>query len=72
MKKWMLFGMLAAMTLVQGCGYNRLVSLQQEVEKQWAQVKSRQNGPSLKAACAPAIFRLVLSLRGGFRCFSSK
>jgi LemA protein len=36
----MLFGMLAVMPLVQGCGYNRLVSLQQEVEKQWAQVQN--------------------------------
>jgi LemA protein len=40
MRKWMLLGMLAAMPLVQGCGYNRLVSLQQEVEKQWAQVQN--------------------------------
>jgi LemA protein len=40
MRKWMLFGMLAVMPLVQGCGYNRLVSLQQEVEKQWAQVQN--------------------------------
>jgi LemA protein len=40
MKKWMLFGMLAVMPLVQGCGYNRLVSLQQQVEKQWAQVQN--------------------------------
>src|SRR5271156_2186668 len=40
MRKWMLFGMLAMMTLVQGCGYNHLVSLQQEVEKQWAQVQN--------------------------------
>jgi LemA protein len=28
------------MTLAQGCGYNRLVSYQQEVEKQWAQVQN--------------------------------
>ncbi len=40
----MLFGMLAVMPLVQGCGYNGLVSLQQQVEKQWAQV----------AKCLPA------------------
>jgi LemA protein len=40
MKKSMLLGMLGVMTLVQGCGYNRLVSLQQEVEKQWAQVQN--------------------------------
>jgi len=33
-------GALAVMALVQGCGYNRLVSLQQEVEKQWAQVQN--------------------------------
>ncbi|MGD1018419.1 MAG: LemA family protein [Verrucomicrobiia bacterium] len=33
-------GALAMMTLVQGCGYNRLVSLQQGVEKQWAQVQN--------------------------------
>jgi LemA protein len=33
-------GALAIMTLVQGCGYNRLVGLQQEVEKQWAQVQN--------------------------------
>ena len=33
-------GLLVAMTLTQGCGYNRLVSLQQEVEKQWAQVQN--------------------------------
>ena len=40
MRKWMLLGMLAVMPLVHGCGYNRLVSLQQEVEKQWAQVQN--------------------------------
>ena len=40
MKKQIVVGMLAVMTLVQGCGYNRLVSLQQEVEKQWAQVQN--------------------------------
>jgi LemA protein len=40
MRKWMLFGVLAVMPFVQGCGYNRLVSLQQEVEKQWAQVQN--------------------------------
>ena len=40
MQKRILFGLLAIMTLVQGCGYNRLVSLQQEVEKQWAQVQN--------------------------------
>src|SRR5580658_29196 len=33
-------GTLAIMTLLQGCGYNRLVGLQQEVEKQWAQVQN--------------------------------
>lgn len=33
-------GLLAMMLLVQGCGYNRLVRLQQEVEKQWAQVQN--------------------------------
>lgn len=31
---------LVMMILVQGCGYNRLVSLQQGVEKQWAQVQN--------------------------------
>lgn len=36
----MIVGALAIMTLAQGCGYNRLVSLQQEVEKQWAQVQN--------------------------------
>ncbi|HUJ71075.1 MAG TPA: LemA family protein [Verrucomicrobiae bacterium] len=40
MHKRMIVGALAIMTLVQGCGYNRLVSLQQEVEKQWAQVQN--------------------------------
>jgi LemA protein len=40
MQKRILVGMLAVMTLVQGCGYNRLVSLQQEVDKQWAQVEN--------------------------------
>ena len=40
MQKRNIFGLLAIMTLVQGCGYNRLVSLQQEVEKQWAQVQN--------------------------------
>lgn len=40
MQKRIVFGMLAMMALVQGCGYNRLVSLQQEVEKQWAQVQN--------------------------------
>jgi len=40
MQKRMIVGALAIMTLVQGCGYNRLVSLQQEVEKQWAQVQN--------------------------------
>ncbi|HVM59762.1 MAG TPA: LemA family protein [Verrucomicrobiae bacterium] len=35
-----LAGTLAMMALVQGCGYNRLVSLQQAVEKQWAQVQN--------------------------------
>jgi LemA protein len=40
MQKRIIFGLLAIMTLVQGCGYNRLVSLQQEVEKQWAQVQN--------------------------------
>src|SRR5580692_10115216 len=40
MRKWMLFGVLAVIPFVQGCGYNRLVSLQQEVEKQWAQVQN--------------------------------
>ena len=33
-------GLLLTMTLLQGCGYNRLVSFQQEVEKQWAQVQN--------------------------------
>jgi LemA protein len=40
MQKRIIFGILAIMTLVQGCGYNRLVSLQQEVDKQWAQVQN--------------------------------
>ena len=40
MQKRIIFGLLAIMTLVQGCGYNRLVSLQQEVDKQWAQVQN--------------------------------
>jgi LemA protein len=40
MHKRTIVGALALMTLVQGCGYNRLVSLQQEVEKQWAQVQN--------------------------------
>jgi len=40
MQKRIVVGMLAMMALVQGCGYNRLVSLQQEVEKQWAQVQN--------------------------------
>jgi len=40
MHKRMIVGALVIMTLVQGCGYNRLVSLQQEVEKQWAQVQN--------------------------------
>ena len=40
MQKRTVVGMLAMITLVQGCGYNRLVSLQQEVEKQWAQVEN--------------------------------
>ena len=40
MHKRTIVGALAIMTLVQGCGYNRLVSLQQEVEKQWAQVQN--------------------------------
>jgi LemA protein len=40
MRKWMLLGVVAVMPLVQGCGYNRLVSLQQEVEKQWSQVEN--------------------------------
>ncbi len=35
-----LAGALATMSLVQGCGYNRLVNLQQQVEKQWAQVQN--------------------------------
>src|SRR3984885_9929573 len=39
-QKRILVGMLAVMTLGQGCGYNRLVSLQQEVDKQWAQVQN--------------------------------
>jgi len=40
MRTRMIVGMLVMITLVQGCGYNRLVSLQQEVEKQWAQVQN--------------------------------
>jgi LemA protein len=40
MQKRIIFGLLAIMTLTQGCGYNRLVSLQQEVDKQWAQVQN--------------------------------
>ena len=40
MQKRIVVGILAMMALVQGCGYNRLVSLQQEVEKQWAQVQN--------------------------------
>ncbi len=40
MHKRTIVGALAIMALVQGCGYNRLVSLQQEVEKQWAQVQN--------------------------------
>ncbi len=40
MRRRIVVGMLAVMTLVQGCGYNRLVSLQQEVDKQWAQVEN--------------------------------
>ena len=40
MQKRIIVGMLALTALVQGCGYNRLVSLQQEVEKQWAQVQN--------------------------------
>ena len=40
MQKRIVVGMLAVMSLVQGCGYNRLVSLQQEVDKQWAQVEN--------------------------------
>jgi len=40
MRTRMIVGMLVVMALVQGCGYNRLVSLQQEVEKQWAQVQN--------------------------------
>src|SRR5437879_9215057 len=40
MQKRIFVGMLAVLTLMQGCGYNRLVSLQQEVEKQWAQVQN--------------------------------
>jgi LemA protein len=40
MQKRIIFGLLAIMTLGQGCGYNRLVSLQQEVDKQWAQVQN--------------------------------
>lgn len=40
MQKRIFVGMLAILTLMQGCGYNRLVSLQQEVEKQWAQVQN--------------------------------
>src|SRR5579871_2463960 len=42
MRKRFLFlvGTLIMMLLVQGCGYNRLVNLQQEVEKQWAQVQN--------------------------------
>src|SRR3984885_12097822 len=39
-QKRILVGMLAVMTLGQGCGYNRLVSLQQEVDSQWAQVQN--------------------------------
>jgi LemA protein len=40
MQKRIIFGFLAIMILAQGCGYNRLVSLQQEVDKQWAQVQN--------------------------------
>jgi len=40
MQNRIVVGMLAMMTLLQGCGYNRLVSLQQEVEKQWSQVQN--------------------------------
>jgi LemA protein len=40
MQKRILIGLLAILTLGQGCGYNRLVSLQQEVQKQWAQVQN--------------------------------
>jgi LemA protein len=40
MRTRMIVGMLVMITLLQGCGYNRLVSLQQEVEKQWAQVQN--------------------------------
>jgi LemA protein len=36
----MIIGLFVVMALVQGCGYNRLVSYQQEVEKQWAQVQN--------------------------------
>ena len=35
-----LVGTLAIVLLGQGCGYNRAVRLQQEVEKQWAQVQN--------------------------------
>ena len=40
MRNRMVVGMLVMMTLLQGCGYNRLVSLQQQVEKQWSQVQN--------------------------------
>src|ERR1017187_712182 len=40
MQKRIIFGLLAIMTLVQGCGYNRLVNRSQEVDKQWAQVQN--------------------------------
>src|SRR5271169_4155515 len=40
MRRRIIVGMLAVMGLLQGCGYNRLVSLQQEVDKQWAQVEN--------------------------------
>jgi LemA protein len=36
----MIVGLIAALALTQGCGYNRLVNYQQEVEKQWAQVQN--------------------------------
>jgi len=40
MKRHGVVGLLTALTLLTGCGYNRLVSLQQEVNKQWAQVQN--------------------------------
>ncbi|HUJ10394.1 MAG TPA: LemA family protein [Verrucomicrobiae bacterium] len=40
MRKRIVVVLLAVIVLGNGCGYNRLVNLQQEVEKQWAQVQN--------------------------------